>query len=583
MKHVSYYQKEYPRPQLFRSSYELLNGRWNFAFGDDTDDARMCGGFVERMEINVPFTYQTEMSGIGTEARHDTVWYSRSIHIDEERLKGRVLLHLEGCDYETFVWANGVLIGSDTGGYHRLTFDLTDALSAGENNITVKACDDYSVEKPRGKQRSKDTNYSCWYTDTTGIYKTAWLEYVPYTYLAGVRVESDAEQGTATLICRVEGECSRATLEASVSYEGRPIARGVAEIGNGEAAVKVDLTESEPVHLWAVFEPDLYEVEITLIRDGEVCDRANSYFGVRNIEIKGQKIYLNGKELYQKLALDQGYWRESLLTPPSEDALIEDITDMADMGFNGVRKHQKVEDERYLYYSDIIGFIVWAEMPSMYSNTEQSRRVFEREWFLAVDQQRDHPCVLTWVPFNESWGVEEILTDKSVQDFVNDIYYKTKAIDPTRPVITNDGWEHTVSDILTIHNYEQDGKMLHSYYDTVEKCCADKWGAHHKGAYAHGYSYNGQPIIISEFGGTAFVGDTDGENWGYGVAVKNLDEFYARFESLIDALDSLPHCSGYCYTQVTDVQQEVNGLLDFDHRSKFDKSVMKRILTKNGR
>jgi hypothetical protein len=187
------------------------------------------------------------------------------------------------------------------------------------------------------------------------------------------------------------------------------------------------------------------------------------------------------------------------------------------------------------------------------------------------------------VPFNESWGIEEIKTDKVVQDFVNDIYYKTHKVDKTRPVITNDGWEHTMSDILTIHHYEQDGKKLHSYYDTIEKCCKELWESHHKGAFADGYGYRGQPIIISEFGGTAFVSDTTGENWGYGIGVNNIDEFYARFESLIEAIDSLPYSCGYCYTQVTDVQQEVNGLLDFDHKSKFDKDTMKKILNKSGR
>lgn len=583
MKHISYYKKEYPRPQLFRDSYELLNGKWDFAFGDNVDDGQMCGGFSGRMEINVPFTYQTKMSGIGVEERHEVVWYSRLINIDEKQLNGRVLLHLEGCDYQTFVYVNGVFVGCDSGGYHRLSFDCTEALRVGENNITIKAQDDYSVEKPRGKQRAKDTNYGCWYTDTTGIYKTAWMEFLPNTYLKNVITKPDAEKGIITLECEIGGEPSGVSVEAKVTYDGKYIAGGSCEACDGKAVLKIAITESEPLHLWGVFEPNLYEVELLILVDGVACDKVGSYFGVRTIEIRDGRIYLNKKELYQKLALDQGYWRDSLLTPPCEQALVDDIIDMADMGFNGVRKHQKVEDERYHYYADIIGFILWSEMPSMYANTENSRRVFMREWILAVEQQRNHPCVLTWVPFNESWGVEAILTDKSLQGFVNDVYYKTKAIDPTRPVVTNDGWEHTVSDILTIHNYEQDGEKLHSYYDTLEKCCSDKWGNHHTGAFAKGYSYNGQPIIISEFGGTAFAGDTGGENWGYGVAVNNLEEFYLRFESLIDAIDTLPFSCGYCYTQVTDVQQEVNGLLDFDHKSKFDKARMKKILEKNGR
>ena len=583
MRHISYYQKEYPRPQLWRSSYLLLNGKWDFAFGDGLNDEQMIGGFSDKMQINVPFTYQTELSGIGTEERHDVVWYSRTLNVDKAQLGGRVLLHLEGCDYETLVWANGSFIGSDTGGYHRLSFDLTDAIHEGENNITLKVLDDYSVEKPRGKQRAKDTNYGCWYTDTTGIYKTAWIEFVSNIYVEKLTTEADPKNGVVTFDCQIEGCAIGASANVSVTYNGKAVANGNAEVVNGRAVLKIELIGEEPLHLWELNDPSLYEVEISVVRDGEILDKASSYFGVRSIEAKDGRIYLNGKELYQKLALDQGYWRESLLTPPSEQALIDDIVDMADMGFNGVRKHQKVEDERYLYYSDIMGFIVWAEMPSMYQNTEASRKVFEREWLLAVDQQRNHPCVLTWVPFNESWGIEQIRTDKVVQDFVNDIYYKTKAVDSTRPVVTNDGWEHTISDILTIHHYEQDGEKLHSYYDTVEKCASEKWENHERGAFANGYSYRGQPILISEFGGTAFVSDTVGDNWGYGVGVKNYEEFYSRFASLIDAIDSLPFSCGYCYTQVTDVQQEVNGLLDFDHKSKFDKETINKILNKSGR
>ncbi len=438
MKNISYYQTEYPRPQLWRPSYLLLNGVWSFAFGDDVTDEQMHCGFSDKMNITVPFTYQTELSGIGREERHDVVWYSRQINIDEQQLSGRVLLHLEGCDYQTFVWVNGIFVGGDFGGYHRKNFDCTSALHSGENNFTIKACDDYSVEKPRGKQSAKDANYGCWYTDTTEIYKTAWMEFVPSTYLKNVIIESDAEQGRVTLDCHIEGESNDTTVRAEVTYEGKSVAVGIGQTNGGRATLNIGLTDDEPIHLWQLSDPSLYEVKITIFMDGVALDNAQSYFGIRTIETKNGKIYLNNKELYQRLALDQGYWRESLLTPPSEQALIDDITYMADMGFNGVRKHQKVEDERYLYYADIMGFIVWAEMPSMYAFTEDSQKNFEREWLLSVEQQRNHPCVFAWVPFNESWGVEHILTDKAQQDFVNRIYYQTKAIDASRP---DQDWE----------------------------------------------------------------------------------------------------------------------------------------------
>ncbi len=581
MKHIGYYSEGYPRPQLYRSGYAILNGEWDFAFDPEGNMDDICkGGFRDQMKIQVPYPYQTELSGIGRKDRVDTVWYSRSICLTEEQLAGDVLLHLEGCDYETTVYVNGSFVGSDTGAYHRLSFDLTEHLQTGENKLVIRAADDYSVEKPRGKQRWKDENFECWYVDTTGIYKTAWLEYVPHTRIGGLRIDTDRCAGTATFTLQTNNVSGGERARIEITLDGEPVADRVV---SPDAPQTVVLTEKQPLKLWDAGAPNLYEAKITLEKDGEVIDRVETYFGVREIAIDGQKVLLNGKPLYQKLVLDQGYWEGGDLTAPNEAALLKDITDMMAMGFNGARKHQKMEDERFLYYADILGYIVWAEMPSMYCNSEKSRPVFQREWMLSVKQQHNHPCVLVWVPFNESWGIEEIRTDKTVQAFVNDTYNMTKAWDGSRPVITNDGWEHTVSDILTIHHYEQDGEKLHSYFDTIEKCVMDVWQSHHKGAFAEGYGYRGQPVMISEFGGTAYVKDTHGANWGYGQGVQNDEEFLRRFAGLIDAIDSIPFMAGYCYTQVTDVQQEVNGLLYYNHEPKFPHATIKAILDKSGR
>ena len=370
-------------------------------------------------------------------------------------------------------------------------------------------------------------------------------------------------------------------VRTSVTYEGKPVAEITCPLTaeTGGAALWL----GDEAHLWETGCGRLYELSVTLIKDGKEIDNIRSYCGVRKIEAKEGKILLNGKPLYQKLVLDQGYWKGSDLTPPSEEALVKDITDMMDMGFNGARKHQKVEDERFLYYADLYGYLVWAEMPSMYKNTEKSRAVFAEEWTLAVLQQKNHPCVITWVPFNESWGIEDVLFDVTVQNFVNDVYHLTKLLDDTRLVITNDGWEHTLSDVLTIHNYEQDGKTFHSWYDTLEKCCAHNWPEGRKGAFANGYGYKGQPVMITEFGGTAFVKDTVGINWGYGQGVKDDEEFLRRFEGLVTAIDDVPFMCGYCYTQVTDVQHEVNGLEDENHQPKFPKEKIKAILQRRGR
>ncbi len=580
MKHISYYSEGYPRPQFYRAGYELLNGEWDFAFDREGNlDGVLCGGFSDQMKILVPFNYQTKLSGIGTEERVDTVWYSRALNITEKQLENDVILHLEGCDYETYIYINGREVGRDTGGYHRLSFDLTPYLHIGENTLVIKVCDDYSIEKPRGKQRWKDENFGCWYTDTTGIYKTAWLEYAPHTRIESIRIDTDRHAGTADIAIIGANLKGDEKVRIEVSLNGQTVVDTVAEGG----AAHLELAGELPIALWGVEQPNLYEMKITLVRDDENIDTVQSYFGVRDITIDGQTIYLNGEPLYQKLVLDQGYWEGSDLTPPSEAALLKDITDMMAMGFNGARKHQKVEDERFLYYADILGYIVWAEMPSMYLNTEASRETFSREWMLAVKQQYNHPCVLVWVPFNETWGIEPARTDKVIQKFVDDTYHATKAYDPHRPVVTNDGWEHTISDILTIHHYEQDGKLLHSYFDTVEKCILPVWASHERGAFAEGYEYRGQPIMISEFGGTAFVKDTHGNNWGYGQGVNDDEEFLTRFAGLIDAIDSIPFVSGYCYTQVTDVQHEVNGLLYFNHEPKFEHAKIKKILDKSGR
>ena len=586
MQHVSFYKKGYPRPQLVRDNYMLLNGQWDFAFDEEGKGLSdgYINGFTDKLKINVPFAYQTAMSGIGIEKRVDRVWYSRTVSLTQQQCSGDVLIHFEGSDYETSVWANGKFLGRDNGGYHRLTFNATGALHEGDNIMVVMVTDDYSVEKPRGKQRWKDENFGCWYTDTTGIFKTVWMEFVAHKRLDNVLIEGNLDAHSVAVSYNVLN-CDYVNedieVKATVTYKGEKVCEVTCPVTSGRSGMNIWL--GEEVNAWQVGEGNVYELNLQLIASERVEDSVDSYFGLRKIEARDGKIYLNGKELYQKLVLDQGYWKGSDLTPPSEEALVSDITDMLAMGFNGARKHQKVEDERFLYYADMYGYIVWAEMPSMYKNTENSRNTFKREWKLAVNQQRNHPCVLVWVPFNESWGIEDILFDKTVQDFVNEVYHETKQMDNTRLVVTNDGWEHTISDILTIHHYEQDGEKLHSYFDTMKKCCQHVWQSHHKGAFANGYRYNGQPIMISEFGGTAFVKDTVGNNWGYGQGVTDNKEFLQRFDGLIKAIDSLPYSCGYCYTQVTDVQHEVNGLLDFEHKSKFDKKQIKEILNRHGR
>ena len=574
MKKITF--NECPRPQFVRDNFEILDGVWGFSFDKDNlgEEQEYYNGFNKEYDILVPFVYQTPKSGINIQTRCDYVWYQRKLNINKEQGK-RVILHFEGSDYVTKVYLNGQLVGIETGAYHRLSFDVTEFALDGENLLVVKCEDDYSTEKPRGKQRYKDQNFECWYVDTTGIYKTVWLEYVSESYVDSVKITPLLNE-KKVILEYITVNSNGLQLESTVNFDGENICGCVTKVVDEK--VTVELSLEGKLYPWDLENPNLYDLNIKLKDENTVYDEVLSYFGVREIKTENGQILLNGKVLYQKLVLDQGYWIDSHLTAPSTQALYEDIMKMRELGFNGCRKHQKIEDDRFYYYADVLGYILWSEMPSMYSNTAKSRAVFEKEWMETVVQHYNHPSVLVWTPLNESWGVVDILNRKVEQDFANILYHVTKEYDPYRLVITNDGWEHTISDIITIHHYEQDGSKLHQYFETKDKVFQGVWDAHHKGAMANGWEYKGQPIMFTEFGGTAYIKTTEGNsNWGYGIGVKDDEEYIARFIGLIRALHSLDYSCGYCYTQVSDVQQEVNGVLFENRDFKVDPKVLKDV------
>ena len=567
---------ESPRPQFVRNNFEILDGKWDFAFDHNNsgEEQGYSRGFEKQHDIIVPFAYQCPSSMINIQTRCDNVWYQRTINVDLKTNED-LLLHLEGSDYLTKVYVNGHYVGCQVGGYHRLTFDISKYVNHGENLLVIKCEDDYSTEKPRGKQRWKDENFGCWYVDTTGIYKSVWLEKVNHERVENVKITPLLNEKKVILEYETLNCCNH-KIKSDVLFDGSLVASCEVVVENNTAKCEIDLSSN--IKTWSIENPNLYDLNISLLEQDEIVDYIESYFGLREVKAENGKIYLNGKELYQKLVLDQGYFLESHLSAPSNQALYEDITKMMELGFNGCRKHQKIEDERFIYYADVLGYLMWSEMPSMYSNTSKSRAAFETEWLHTVKQHYNHPCIIAWTPLNESWGVESIKTRKVEQDFANLIYHLTKEYDPYRFVITNDGWEHTISDILTIHHYEQDGKKLYSYYETIEKALLEKWEEHHKGAYCDGYGYNGQPIMITEFGGTAYIRNTEGSsNWGYGVGVKDDAEYVERLSSLFRALHALDYSSGYCYTQVSDVQQEVNGVLFENREFKVSPKLLKDV------
>jgi len=568
--------KECPRPQFVRDNWTSLNGTWEFSVYDGNHVWPDWKEFKKQYDIVVPFCYLTEASGVNVKDRYDCLYYRRVINISKKEGK-RYILHFEGADYCLVLNVNKKYVGEDTGAYHRMSFDITDFVVDGDNELFVTVLDNNSTSKPRGKQRWTKESCGCHYIETTGIYKEVWLEEVNETYIEKAKITPLADSKEIKINFAFIGDLEGYSLAINVLDGNKNISKTETKVlsSSQEVTVKID----SDITLWSVENPYLYDLEFVLVKNEEIKDRVMSYCGFRTLKIENGKIYLNNKELYQKLVLDQGYWLEGDLTPKDNKQLYDDIKIMMDFGFNGARKHQKLEDDRFMYYCDVLGYLLWCEMASMYDLNPTSKLIFEREWMLEVEQEYNHPSIITWTPFNESWGIFYIKNNKDTQDFVNYIYKKTKEYDPYRFVITNDGWEHTISDILTMHHYEQDGDKLNSYYNTVEKCTAEIWESHHKGAFADGYSYKGQPIMVSEFGGTAFV-DNNKSNWGYGTAVTNKEEYANRLTSLFESLQKIPFIVGYCFTQVSDVQQEVNGLVYGDRTPKIDPSILKKVQDK---
>ncbi|ANY70926.1 glycoside hydrolase family 2 [Paenibacillus sp. BIHB 4019] len=569
------YRKEYPRPQFVREHWQNLNGEWDFCFDDENigEQAQWFKTFPGELKIQVPFVYETPASGIEESSFHSTVWYRRSFTIPAEFRSKRIMIHFQAVDYTAKVWVNGQHVGRHEGGYSAFSFDITPYLRSddSDNVIVVKVEDSNDCSQPRGKQRWREQNFGCWYVQTTGIWQTVWLEYVEQQHLKTVKITPDLDTNSVRFDYSVDDSASSGDLHliTRITMDGELIKETSLAIDRSYLSASVELISDKRewrVETWSPDRPNLYEVEFILRNSQSVVDRVSSYFGLRKVSIQKGKVLLNNTPIYQRLILDQGYWPESHLTPPSVEAIIEDIDQVLAMGYNGVRKHQKIEDPRFLYWCDVKGLLVWSEMASTYEFNDQAVEKFTKEWLDIVQQQYNHPSIVTWVPFNESWGIANVFVDRKQQQFTEAIYYLTKSIDPHRPVIVNDGWEHTISDIITLHDYEESGEKFLKRYTSKDAITSNEIShMNWKYAMAEGYAYKGQPIIISEFGGIAFKTEA---GWGYGNQVDTEEAFLERFNKITQAIKATDYICGYCYTQVTDVQQEVNGLLTEDRKPK---------------
>ena len=574
---MNYQRTEYPRPQFRRGEWQSLNGEWEFAFDDEKQGELKgypTGMIALDRKINVPFVYQSVASGIGDITSHETVWYRRTFAV--ERKEENMLLCFNGCDYETSVWVNGSLVVTHTGAYTAFKADITKYLQNGENVIVVKCYDPISMSNPRGKQiyLSGGKTSGCLYVPSTGIWQSVWIESFKKDCIDCYTLLSDADEGVlygdiTTLYALAD------KLKIAISYEGKQVTEQIFLLEQQRTDYLVKIAEDlSQIKLWSPVQPNLYYVDYTLLQGEEILDVCHTRIGVKKIETLNGKILLNGKPFYQKLVLDQGYWKDTDLTPPSAEELKKDIELSKQMGFNGARKHQKIEDPYFCYYAEELGFVTWCEMPSAYEFCDREIQALTSEWAKIVAEAKNCTSNIFYVPLNESWGVGKIVSDYRMQCLATSLYYQTKAIDPTRLVSTNDGWENlNETDIVSIHDYSyDDAEFQKKYIDGDLNTLVPTI----KSLFVNGAKYKGQPILFSEFGGVAMQTDATGENWGYGKGANTAEEFYKRIEKIVKGIMRCPF-QGYCFTQLTDVQQEVNGLLDVYHKPKFDLERIKKI------
>ena len=542
---------EYPRPQFQRELWMNLNGQWQFSFDQPSFDR----------EITVPFAYQARLSGIGSSERHDVVWYRRSFVLPEAWEGQTVLLHFGAVDYSCQVWVNGVHVGGHTGGHVSFTLEITQALVSGENRLEVRAEDVLTdLGMPRGKQYWKDAPESIFYTPTTGIWQTVWLEFTPKAYISRVQYYPNITAGTVTVTAELVGT---ANLTVTTSFEGKEMGSYTAENACGTHTFTIKLSEK---HLWDVGCGNLYDVAFAF---GE--DNVTSYFGLREVRLDGHKFRINGRSVFQRLVLDQGFYPDGIYTAPSDEALENDIKLSLAVGFNGARLHEKIFEERFLYHADRLGYIVWGEFPNWGLDSSYADSVYGilPEWTEEIRRDFNHPAIVGWCPYNETWDTDG---RKQFDDALDIVYRATKALDPTRPCIDTSGNYHVATDIFCVHDYEQNPEIFKEHYDKLmtEGTLFDN--------HAHRQTYKGEATFVSEYGGIQWSQDESG--WGYGTGPKTEEEFLTRFKGLTDALLDNSEMFGLCYTQLTDVEQEQNGLYTYQRKPKFDPAFFHGVLSR---
>ena len=556
---------EHPNPQFERANWENLNGKWEFEI--DRPATGKDKKFYEREkldgEIIVPFCPESTLSGVGDVDFMYSVWYKREIDIKSK--EDLVILHIGACDYLTTVYINGKEVGIHKGGYSSFAFDITDFVEVGKNTLIINAFDENRHGlQPRGKQAAWYWSSGCDYTRTTGIWQTVWLEYVPKNHIKSFKFYPDSVNGKLTVRALVEGE---GELCATAYYEGKEVGRASAKNCGKNADIVIDLSE---IHLWELGCGRLYDLELTY---GE--DSVKTYFGLRNVCLDGYKFMINGKSVFQRMVLDQGYYPDGIYTAPTDEALINDIQLSLDAGFNGARLHEKIFEPRFLYHCDRMGYMVWGEHANwgLDHTSADTLPTFLREWEEAIERDFNHPAIIGWCPFNETWDING---RKQNDEVIEMVYRTTKLLDTTRPCIDTSGHFHVITDIYDFHDYCQNVEEFASYIAGLNEGILNDQ-TQRVPVWQNRQKYTGGPVFCSEYGGIKW--DIEGEDnaWGYGDAPKTEEEFIERYRGLTNTLLNCKKMLGFCYTQLYDIEQERNGLYTYNREPKFDMKIFKEI------
>ena len=570
-------RNEYPRPQLVRKDWLNLNGEWDFEI--DNSKCGMEKEFFKKdtleNKITVPFCPESELSGINNKDFMNCVWYRRELDIPQEWNSKKILLHFGAVDYHAVVFVNGTKIGEHRGGYTPFTFDITDYLKDSGNYVTLCAYDDVrGHNQPAGKQCPQLRSCGCSYTRTTGIWQTVWLECVDSCYVDNINFAYDIETPSVNVKCSLGGEFLGCTVKATALWEGKAVGSGEYHAYSNSVEIPVALSEK---HLWEVGKGNLYDLEITVEKDGKTLDFVQSYFGLRTVCLDGRVFKINGKAVFGRWVLDQGFYPDGIYTAPTDEALKNDIIYSMQLGFNGARLHEKIFEPRFLYWADKLGYIVWGEHANWELNVTDAGQIqhFLPEWLESLDRDMCHPSIIGWCPLNETWDFEH---RKQSDELVRMIYLATKAVDPTRPVIDTSGNFHVQSDIFDVHDYEQDPEVFATHYTQLTDGIIEDT-IYRNPALRNRQQYNGtDPTFVSEYGGIKWAPNVEG-GWGYGEGPETEEEFIARYKGLTEVLLNNPYMLGFCYTQLYDVEQEQNGLMTYQREFKFNPEIIHKINT----